>query len=396
MLKVLYFLTNYPYYSETFISAEIDQLGEAGHDVVICNFTFASKDQIKVKTKIINNTLNPFVLLLALCKNVLKGQSLFFTGSFCRAVFSSCIRYPEYTLKYTFMLISADYMLARAREENADIAVNHFLFKSTLAGSFISEKLKLPYHLRLHTKRYLYTERVLKILLQKAFRVTAIAEEVKQYYESKVNTGIRIGLVRQSVDISYLTKLEATKSKTGPFKIVAIGRLIKKKGFDQLIEAFSEMEEGIKKRSSISIYGDGPELKAIQSAVKRYGLERHITLEGKKEHKPLMLELANADLLIVPSVELERDIDGIPTVIIEAMVLKTTVLAYDTGSISEVVLPYKTGFLVPANDVSQLSEQMSNLILNTTKLHSVIEEAYDQALVKHKHTLANELTLGTD
>jgi glycosyltransferase involved in cell wall biosynthesis len=78
------------------------------------------------------------------------------------------------------------------------------------------------------------------------------------------------------------------------------------------------------------------------------------------------------------------------------MVLKTTVLAYDTGSISEVVLPYKTGFLVPANDVSQLTEQMSNLILNNTKLLSVIEEAHDQALVKYKHTLANELTLGTD
>jgi len=265
-----------------------------------------------------------------------------------------------------------------------------------LAGSFISEKLKLPYHLRLHTKRYLYTERVLKILLQKAFRVTAIAKEVKEYYESKVNTGIPIGLVRQSVDISYLTKLEATKSKTGLFKIVAIGRLIKKKGFDQLVEAFSKMDEGIKKRSSISIYGDGPELKAIQSAIKRYGLERHIKLEGKKEHKQLMRILSQADLLVVPSIELKRDIDGIPTVIIEAMLLKTPVLAYDTASITEVVLPYKTGFLVPENDVSQLTEQMSNLILDTTTLISVIEEAHDQVLLKYKHTLANELTLGTD
>lgn len=395
-MKVLYFLTNYPYYSETFISAEIDQLGEAGHDVVICNFTFASKDQIKVKTKIVNNTMNLAVLLMALCKNVLKGQSLFFNGSFWRAVFSSCIRYPEYTLKYIFMLISADYMLARVREENADIAVNHFLFKSTLAGSFISDKLKLPYHLRLHTKRYLYTERVLKILLQKASRVSAIAEEVKDYYESKVNTEIRIGLVRQSVDISYLTKLEATKSKTDLFKIVAIGRLIKKKGFEQLIEAFSQIDESIKNRSSISIYGDGPEREKIQRAIERFGLESHIKLEGKKEHKPLMKVLLQAELLVVPSIELERDIDGIPTVIIEAMVLKTTVLAYDTGSISEVVLPYKTGFLVPANDVSQLTEQMSNLILNNTKLVSVIEEAHNQALVKYKHTLANELTLGTD
>jgi len=236
----------------------------------------------------------------------------------------------------------------------------------------------------------------LKILLQKACRVTAIAEEVKDYYESKLNTEIRIGLVRQSVDISYLTKLEATKRKTDLFKIVAIGRLIKKKGFEQLIEAFSKIDESIKNRSSISIYGDGPERENIQRAIERFGLESHIKLEGKKEHKPLMKVLLQAELLVVPSIELERDIDGIPTVIIEAMVLKTTVLAYDTGSISEVVLPYKTGFLVQANDVSQLTEQMSNLILNNTKLLSVIEEAHNQALVKYKHTLANELTLGTD
>jgi len=294
------------------------------------------------------------------------------------------------------MLLSVDYILSKVKVEKIDLAVNHFLFKSTLASTFICAQLDLPFYLRLHTKRHLYSEKVLISVLNSANKISAIARDVSNFYKTKIDKTKDIGVIRQSVDISFLTQVESKPSDNELFTIIAIGRLIEKKGFNQLVEAFDMLGKPLQERSCVKIYGDGSCLKSLKTDIVQRGLDSRIQLMGKKEYKPLMSELANADLLVVPSVELEDDIDGIPTVIIEAMVLKTTVLAYDTGSISEVVLPYKTGFLVPANDVSQLTEQMSNLILNTAKLHSVIEEAHDQALVKYKHTLANELTLGTD
>lgn len=392
-MKVLYFLTKYPFYSETFIAAEISQLREAGHIPVICNFTFANTEQRESKEKIINNTKNIGKLLAAIVKNAVVGDSLFFSIPFWKAVGSSCIKNPRDTLKYLYMILSADYILSRAKEENADMAVNHFLFKSTLAGSFISRKLKVPYHLRLHTKRFLYTESLLVDILHGADKITAIATDVKNFYELKMKSNVSIGVVRQSVNVSFLTQIERAKVKGNKILIVAIGRLIRKKGFDQLVKAFSLLPREVLDRCKLNIYGEGPERSSLQKSIEEHRLIGSIELQGKRDHTQLMLLLSQASLLAVPSIEIEKDIDGIPTVIIESMLVKTPVLAYDTASISEIVLPQKTGFLVPEGDIEKLSKQLSLLIQKEELRDSVIHNAFEHAMAEYKHTLAQELKL---
>ena len=161
-MKIIYFLTHHPFYSETFISEEIAQLNATNHTVVVCNLTFEQENQKNVDYKILNNTKNIGLLVQAIVQQALRGSSLFFSLSFWNAVIQSALKNPAFAFKYAFMLLSADYMLVQARKENADLVVNHFLFKSTLAGSFIAQKMGVPNHIRLHTKRYLYSDTVLK------------------------------------------------------------------------------------------------------------------------------------------------------------------------------------------------------------------------------------------
>jgi len=391
-LKVLYFLTNYPFYSETFIAAEIVQLREAGHTPVICNFTFYNENQKGSNDKIINNSKNVGKHLFAIVSQLLKGDSLFFDRSFWYAVITSCIKKPSAIPKYLFMLLSVDYMLSKAKAENADIAVNHFLFKSTLAGSFIANKIDLPYHLRLHTKRYFYTEKVLKDILTKASKITAIASDVGDFYGDKSTSIEKIGIVRQSVDVSFLENFSGLNNNADIFQIVAIGRLIKKKGFDQLIEAFASLDTPTQKKCRLSIYGDGAERPYLQKMIETSGLQTKITLHGKTAHRDLMRVLSQANLLVVPSIELKEDIDGIPTVIIEAMLMKTAVLAYNTASISEIVKDQKTGFLIAANDSIGLSNKINQLVSNPALLEQVVTPAYHNVLKEYDHTLAKELS----
>lgn len=395
-MKVLYFLTNFPFYSETFISAEIEQLIDSGHTPVVCNFTFAHKNQEGSKVRILNNTKNGAKLLSAILQNIKNGQSMIGLSSFWRSVMSCILQNPKYTLKYIFMLLSADYMMIRAKAENADLAVNHFLFKSTLAGSAICQRIDLQYHLRLHTKRYLYNERILLDILYRAKDITAIADDVQMFYTEKLNGSKKIGVVRQSVNVASLLNIESTDSNSQFFNIIAIGRLIEKKGFDQLIEAYSALQEDVQTKCTLSIYGDGPQHSNLQSLIDANNLNDTIRLLGQADHTELMRSLHNADLLVVPSIELKDDIDGIPTVIIEAMLLKTPVLAYDTASIKEMVLPDKTGFLVKANDKQGLAQQIEKMVEDKALLSRYVDNAFLHAKKEYGYTLAKELTGGTN
>lgn len=391
-MKVLYFLTNYPSYSETFIAEEINQLRALGHTPIICNFTFQTDAQRDSDFKIRNNSKNVFTLFKAIYENTLDGRSLFFNVSFLRAIISSILQKPKYFLKYVFMLLSSDYMLQQAKKENAEMAVNHFLFKSTLAGSFICEKLSLPYHLRLHTKNYFYDDEQLARVLFNAQRVTAIAMDVKSFYEAKLGTLV-IDVVRQSVDISFLTGLNSAPKNSSICKIICIGRLVKKKGFNYLIGALGEIKKNNVTNWKLDIYGDGAEYSYLDSLIVTHGLSENVKLWGQKKHAELMILLAQADLLVVPSVEMKNDIDGIPTVLIEAMLMRIPVLAYNTAGIPEIVVSDKTGFLVEAKNIKELSDKLIYLIENPTIRQSVVEQAYSHVLKEYKRNLANEFLL---
>ena len=75
-MKVLYAVTDYPCYSETFVTEEIRQLRAEGVEVSVCNFTWAKPAQREREERILNNTKHLGVLLKAIAKAVRNRQSL--------------------------------------------------------------------------------------------------------------------------------------------------------------------------------------------------------------------------------------------------------------------------------------------------------------------------------
>ena len=110
----------------------------------------------------------------------------------------------------------------------------------------------------------------------------------------------------------------------------------------------------------------------LEKKIKALQLSNVITLYGMLEHAPLMRKLAEADLLIVPSVELKNDIDGVPTVIAEAMAVRTPVLATPIAGIGEMVEDNVTGFLVEPNNVALLKAKIELLVTDQKTRTSVI------------------------
>jgi colanic acid/amylovoran biosynthesis glycosyltransferase len=140
-----------------------------------------------------------------------------------------------------------------------------------------------------------------------------------------------------------------------PPLIVAIGRLIAKKGFANLIRACALLVE--RERSfRCEIFGEGPLEKELCAQIEDLGLRERIQLPGPKPQHELRACLAAASVFVLPSVpEVEGGMDNLPTVIMEAMATGLPVVSTRIGGIPEMVIENETGFLVQPEDVMALA-----------------------------------------
>lgn len=140
-----------------------------------------------------------------------------------------------------------------------------------------------------------------------------------------------------------------------PPLIIAIGRLIAKKGFAHLIRACALLVE--RGRSfRCEIFGEGPLEKELSVQIEEVGLQNRIELPGPKPQHEVRAHLAIANVFVMPSVpEADGGMDNLPTVIMEAMATGLPVVSTKIGGIPEMVVDNETGFLVQPEDALALA-----------------------------------------
>lgn len=143
-----------------------------------------------------------------------------------------------------------------------------------------------------------------------------------------------------------------------PFRILAVGRLVEKKGFHILLDAIRRLPFPFLLR----IVGDGPQKERLSAMVQRSGLCDRVTFCGALTHAELPGEYACAHALVAPSlVDSTGDRDGLPNVILEAMACARAVVASDVAAIATAVVQGLTGLLVPPGDAARLAEALEHL-----------------------------------
>ncbi len=158
--------------------------------------------------------------------------------------------------------------------------------------------------------------------------------------------------------------------------IVAIGRLVPKKGFRHLLRAFDVLR---KERDGVRlvVVGDGPEKTRLSGIIEELHMEEAVTLSGQQPHGVAMQLLKSAPFLVVPSVVAgDGDRDGIPNVILEAFACGVPVVASRLEGIREVVEHMRTGILVDPGDVDGLAMVMSMLLSNRSLRAALSRQAY--------------------
>ena len=136
-------------------------------------------------------------------------------------------------------------------------------------------------------------------------------------------------------------------SSMRPLAVIAVGRLVEKKGFDTLVRAWPAVARAVP-GARLRIVGDGP----CASSLRRLAREvcdhdDSIVFSGAVPEEETLKAMASSDMLVLPSRRLPNgDRDGIANVILEAMALGVPVITTDAGAAGEVVQDGVTGILL--------------------------------------------------
>jgi glycosyltransferase involved in cell wall biosynthesis len=146
--------------------------------------------------------------------------------------------------------------------------------------------------------------------------------------------------------------------------VLAVGRLVEKKGFDDLVEACALLA-GRGRAFRCRIVGTGLLQGQLQAQIDRLGLRERVELVGPLPQGEVVREIQRAAALAVPCViAKDGDRDGLPNIIQEALALGTPVISTDVTGIPEVVRDGETGLLVPQHDPPALADALDRLLAN--------------------------------
>lgn len=143
-------------------------------------------------------------------------------------------------------------------------------------------------------------------------------------------------------------------------RILAVGRLEQRIGFDYLLMAVSELQ---KKGQDfcLEIVGSGPDANKLQKLARQLGVADKILFTGWLSMEQVKEKMQNATLLVHPSPGIG---DAVPTVIKEAMASGLPVVASYVAGIPELLNDGRCGLLVPPANVKALALAIQSLLEN--------------------------------
>ncbi|MEA2253933.1 MAG: hypothetical protein QOG70_4175 [Solirubrobacteraceae bacterium] len=147
----------------------------------------------------------------------------------------------------------------------------------------------------------------------------------------------------------------------GRLRILGVGRLVAKKGFDVLVDACAELRRrGVPFEARI-VGQDDKHGDVVRARIAALGLEDDVVLPGPTDQAGLCSAYRGSDVLCLPCRLLPNDRDGIPNVLVEAMACGTPVVSTAVSAIPELVADGENGLLVAPEDPIALADALERL-----------------------------------
>ncbi len=246
----------------------------------------------------------------------------------------------------------------------------HFGGRTTAVAMVASRLSGLPYSFAAHAFD-IYREEVDQTLLKEQIHWARFVVTCTEYNRRVLavlggeKAEKRITRVYHGVDVTRVRPDPAVRRE--PNLILAVGRLVEKKGFRDLVCACRFLQEK-GHAFQCTIVGEGEERDRLTQQINALGVQDRVILAGAQSQEQVLSLMKEAAVLVLPCVvSASRDQDGLPNVLIEALAVGLPAVSTTLSGIPEIIEHGKTGLLVPPGDAITLAATIE-LILGDSNL----------------------------
>ncbi|MCB1388602.1 MAG: glycosyltransferase [Rhodobacteraceae bacterium] len=384
-MKIGYILNTYPSPSQSFIRREMRALERRG--VAIQRFAMrpfdgdlpdpADRDEKKSTEYVLARGLQAMLwalFVVGLQSPMRVYRALFLALKASRGSEAGLFKHLVYYLE-------AAYVTRRLTELGIDRMHAHFGTNSATVAMLAAEMSGKPFSFTVHGPEEFDKPAAiaLPLKLQKADFIVAISSFGRSQLCRLVDYRIwpRIRVVHCGIEPQHYDAARPYPT-TRPMKLVNIGRFVEQKGQLVLVEAMAEVaRRGVDVK--LSLVGDGPMRRPLERAIAQSGLGHRIEITGWLDEAGVRREIDGAHALVLSSFA-----EGLPMVVMEAMVSARPVIATWIAGVPELVQEGRTGWMVPAGDVQALAEAITELATSADdKLRRMGTTARARVMVRH-------------
>jgi glycosyltransferase involved in cell wall biosynthesis len=269
--------------------------------------------------------------------------------------------------------------------ERIDLIHAHWVLPNGYIAARVAARAGLPLAVTLHGSDVFMAERnpifrhMARVAVERAAHVTSCSADLRDrlLLVAGARHGDRILLVPNGTDPlgSAPPRASVLPLDPGERRIVAVGRLVDKKGFRYLIQALPAIAAKVP-RARLVLGGGGDLEPALRAEAQGLGVTDRIHFTGGLSHDQVLALVASAEVFVMPSVrDAKGNIDGLPIVVLEAMAAGKPVVASDLAGMPLAVGDGVSGLLVPEKDPGALGQAVIDLLADPERAAAMGEKA---------------------
>ncbi len=364
MLRLTYLHGRYPVLTETFIDREIRRLLARGVDLEIVSIRRPADDlspaqrELSQRVRYLMPASVPGVLV-ALGWGLLRHPAPFL---WTLAWLLSRDHGTASRFRTLLHFATGVYAAWQLRHRPGVHIHAHFVDRAATVALVASRLLATTYSVTAHA-REIY---VAPVLLKERIGEAAFAVTCTEYNARHLRTVIgeraarRLMRLYHGIDLSVPRPGES-ETVRDPHLILSVAQLWERKGLRYLVEACGLLRDR-GAEFSCQIIGEGPQRDELQALIDGLDLRGRVELTGALPFPEVVARYGQASAFVLPCIVTEEgDRDGIPNVILEAMLSGLPVVSTPVSGIPEVVRHRQTGISVPERDASAIADAVEQV-----------------------------------
>jgi glycosyltransferase involved in cell wall biosynthesis len=384
--QIGYLLRSYPRLSQTFILNEILALEELGVSIQIFaltnpheKFVQMQVDQVRAPIHYLDESLQPRSLTKRLREDMQVAR-LHFKGYLRSLAYVAANGLIDggYTASSRWncfrQAVHLTHLLSLQQQntgQTIDHLHAHFAHDPALIAYLVHLMTGIPFSFTAHARDlYQVPDKALADRIRRAKAVVTCCRANLEYLNRIApSQESKFSLVYHGVNLKDFQpdpSPGANSASHGPL-ILSVGRLVEKKGFQDLLQALLIVKERGEK-FHCSIYGDGPLCEQLGDWIEKHGMAGEVTLMGDRTQQELISVFQSATLFVLtPAQTGDGDRDGIPNVLVEAMAVGLPVITTAVSGIPELVENNQNGLLYQPHDVDGIAAGIIELLQDAEK-----------------------------